>query len=528
MKKRLLALFLCLTVLVAGCACLAPVKKAEAATYQTAAIVGGWLRLRRTASYDAETIASYQEGTLVTILSRTGDWCRVRTPDGQIGYMREEYLDISGSGQPIADNQTRVKIYSSTGKKVNMRSAPSTASDVVAVLENNTQVTLVSEGTNWSQIKIKGMTGYVMNKNLDMDSPVSSYKKVWVTSSNGYGVRLRTGASKSYPIIGVYSVGTVAYVINQGTTWSYISIGSRTGYMMTEFLATRKPVTPTATPSGTNAYIYASNGLPVCLRMGPGKNYSIIASYESGTAARIISEGETWDYIQVGSTFGYMMSRYLTRTKPISGQLMVYVSDGKPFVGETLHANVTPADATVNYRWYDGADNLLGTSESLLVTNAMKGKTIYVRVTGTGYYSGTAESAFTSPVKASDPVLTKVTKCKLKVRNNAALDVGEKLVAKVTPSDAAVTYEWHRDDKPSQVIGTSSTYTVKEADRGHRIFCVVSGISEQGYTGNATSDYSDVVPKKKSKETATPEPEEEDTVDMFSIPIEKIKHNDKS
>lgn len=527
MKKRLIALCLCFVLLMTEFVGMVSVNTAEAATYKTATIVGGWLRLRKTASYDAETIASYKEGTQVTILSQSGSWCRVRTPDGQIGYMREEYLKISGSDQPATDKNIRANIYSSTGKKVNMRSAPSTASDIVAVLENNTQVILVSEGTNWSQIKVKGSTGYVMNKNLKKDGSVASYKTAWVTSSNGYGVRLRTGAGKNYPIIGVYSVGTVASVISKGTVWSYIAIGSRTGYMMTEFLTSSKPVSPTAEPKGSNAYIYASNGLPVCLRTGPGKSYSIITSYESGTAAKIISEGETWDYIQVGSTFGYMMSKYLTKTSPVTDKLMVYVSDGKPFVGETLHANVTPSDATVNYRWYDGADNLLGTSESLLVTTAMKGKTIYVRVTGTGYYSGTAESAFTSPVKANDPELTKVTKCRIKVKNNAAIEVGEKLTVKLTPSGAVVTYEWHRDDKPSEVIGTNSTYKIKEADRGHRFFCVVSGVTEQGYTGNATSDYSEIVPTGL-KETPTPEPEEEDTLDDFSIPIEKIRHTGKS
>ena len=42
---------------------------------------------------------------------------------------------------------------------------------------------------------------------------------------------MRSGPSTGYRILGVYSVGTAVTVLESGTSWSRIQIGSRVGYM---------------------------------------------------------------------------------------------------------------------------------------------------------------------------------------------------------------------------------------------------------------------------------------------------------
>ena len=56
-----------------------------AASYAT--VVGGWLRLRSAPNFNATTITSYYTGTQVQIISSSGGWYKVQTPDGRIGYM---------------------------------------------------------------------------------------------------------------------------------------------------------------------------------------------------------------------------------------------------------------------------------------------------------------------------------------------------------------------------------------------------------------------------------------------------------
>jgi uncharacterized protein YgiM (DUF1202 family) len=68
---------------------------------------------------------------------------------------------------------------------------------------------------------------------------------------------------------------------------------------------------------GANYTAYVTNGSRVVnLRAEPNTKSAIIMYYPTGTEATVISHGADWDYIQIGSNKGYMMSRFLTKAKP--------------------------------------------------------------------------------------------------------------------------------------------------------------------------------------------------------------------
>ena len=73
--KRILAILLVAVML------LSMLPAVSLAATQYASVVGGWLRLRASASFNAETITSYYTGTRVEVLSKSGGWYHVRTPD---------------------------------------------------------------------------------------------------------------------------------------------------------------------------------------------------------------------------------------------------------------------------------------------------------------------------------------------------------------------------------------------------------------------------------------------------------------
>lgn len=83
----------------------------------------------------------------------------------------------------------------------------------------------------------------------------------------------------------------------------------------------------------------------------------------------------------------------------------VQINQERIEIGTKLSPKLEPADATVNYEWYVGQGNayaLKGTRSTYTVTADDLGKTIRLRVTGTGSYTGCAESNETGAVQEEE------------------------------------------------------------------------------------------------------------------------------
>ena len=156
--KRLFAVLLIAIMLVS----MAPAVSLADMDYAT--VVGGWLRLRAGASYDAETISSFYTGTQVEILGVNGDWYLVKTPDGRTGYMHSDYLRVGG-GAPSTETGNAV-VTSPNGGAVRMRQGPGTGYRVVAAYEVGTPVMVLQRGSYWSKVSINGIVGYMMTQYL--------------------------------------------------------------------------------------------------------------------------------------------------------------------------------------------------------------------------------------------------------------------------------------------------------------------------------------------------------------------------
>ncbi len=225
MKKRLLSILLAAAMLVA----MLPMAAQAAPSKGT--VVGGRLRLRQSPSLQAAIITSYPTGSLLTITGSTGDWYQVVGPDGLNGYVMAAYVNASSTSSYNAF------VISQNGKGVRLRSGPGTTYRVYAVYPVGTPVTVLQHGAYWDFVRIGYRTGYMMNEFLTTGStPAAGGYYAFVTSTNGYGVRLRARPSQSANIMGVYSVGTRVYVITHDTYWDYIRVGTREGYMMNKFL----------------------------------------------------------------------------------------------------------------------------------------------------------------------------------------------------------------------------------------------------------------------------------------------------
>ena len=282
---------------------------------QTGVVRGGWLILRSEPSFNGKIKSSYPNGTIVTITGQVGSWYSVIAPDGLTGYMLGDYLQINGGGGSLPV-ETTAYVTSSNGLNVRLRSGPGKGYSILASYAPGTQCTILSAGNNWCRIQIGSLIGYMMTRYLtntpytptpQPPQPSGEYQ-VYVTSRNGKGVNLRSGPAKSYASIGFYSVGTEATMITKGNTWSYIRVGNRYGYMMTQFLTETEPVGPII-PGG--AYVVSANGRNVNLRAAPTTSSKIIKSFKVGTPLTIITRGIDWYYICINGYYGYMMRQFI-------------------------------------------------------------------------------------------------------------------------------------------------------------------------------------------------------------------------
>lgn len=482
--KRLTAIFLTMTLLLTLCA----VPAASAASYATATVKGGWLRLRDGASSDAETISAYFTGTTVTILGSKNGWYHVLTPDGKTGYMHADYLTVTGAinGGQLEEN-TAATIVSGNGKPVRLRSGPSVNYSIIASYAVGTKLTILSTGGTWSKVRVNGRTGYMMNEFIKPSSvgstgsnsgAASGSYTAYVVSQNGKTVVLRSGPSKQYEVLASYKVGQKVTVKSYGSTWCQVNINGLDGYMMTEFLSTVKPENSGGNVSYT-AYVTSQNGKGVRMRAGASKIFPTIATYAVGTQATVLEYGDSWCKIRVGANTGYMMTEFLT-TKAPDMVISAAISSTVAKVGDTLTVEVSPGKATVVITWINDKGVTLGYGSSYTVQSSDTGRKIRASVLGSGFTSGTA---VTSWAAVQGSYISRVYQLKSVTISDTTPTAGQSLTATLSPSGATATISWYRDN--GVFVGSGSTYTVRSADVGYQLYAWAEGTGDT--TGEATS-----------------------------------------
>ena len=284
---------------------------------KTGVVKGGWLILRAAPSFSGKIKSSYPTGTVVSITGQIGSWYAVTAPDGLTGYMLGDYLQVSSSGSGTVPSETTAYVRSTNGLNVRLRSGPGKGYSILAAYAPGTKCTILSAGNNWCRIQIGSLTGYMMTQFLTNQAVPSATVQpttpegyqIWVTSQNGKGVNLRSGPGKNNSSIGFYSVGTEAVMITKGSTWSYIRVGNRYGYMMTKFITTQQPDVPV--PPVAGAYVVSANGKSVNLRAAPTTASKVIKSFKVGTRLTIVTRGKDWCFILINGYYGYMMRQFI-------------------------------------------------------------------------------------------------------------------------------------------------------------------------------------------------------------------------
>ncbi len=249
-------------------------------------------------------------GQWVEVIGESGNWYYVRSLDGRLeGYASKNFLSRGSSG---VSGTGVVKNPVST-QFLNLRQFPSLLAPVLGIYYNGTVFTVLEDLGDWVHVNVNGMQGYFSTAYVSLQGGGTA---AWVRTPNGGNVNLRSGPSTSYSVVGSASNGSRIKVLQQGTGFSRVSVGERTGFLSNQYISdsSSSPVKPLP-PVTDQGYCIVRNSYSsyVNLRASASTEAKVLEKGMNGTRYTMITAGSEWCRVLNPSTGreGYMMTRYL-------------------------------------------------------------------------------------------------------------------------------------------------------------------------------------------------------------------------
>lgn len=130
------------------------------------------------------------------------------------------------------------------GSYVNLRAHPAYFGGILARINLGAEVEIVGREGDWYAVKVCGMSGYMHSFFVKTETKAPLVKAdAFVRTFNGGRLNLRTYASLCADSLGLYASGTPVTILDYQTTWCKVSVGGKTGYMKTDYLALCAPMT---------------------------------------------------------------------------------------------------------------------------------------------------------------------------------------------------------------------------------------------------------------------------------------------
>ena len=143
-------------------------------------------------------------------------------------------------------------------------------------------------------------------------------------------LNLRQEATTESAVIGKYGWGTEVSVLGISGDWSYVEVGGQNGYMYSKYLGSE---------GETNVTAYVNtNSRGLNLRVSP--NGDVITSFPRGTKVTILSSDGAWSKVKVNNQTGYMLTQWLSSSKPGSGSGSISGSIGSAVVNNPKDTQV--------------------------------------------------------------------------------------------------------------------------------------------------------------------------------------------
>ncbi len=304
--------------------------------------------LRQTASTDGTIVTQLTSGTSVTVSRDDGSWAYV-TVGGQSGYLLSDNLtysedtatDNGGNGNTNTGEATAT--VSATVANL-YESADESATVIMSIAMGQT-VVLVGAGDTWSAVRYEGVTGYMRTEALNMPATSTGTKATVVTQSGSLNMRKEASAGSS--ILTTIPKGASVTVTSRGATWSAVTYGSYSGYVMTAFLSfTGDTGSGNSGTVSISATVTTQSG-SLNLRQLPKAGSTILCTIPQYATVTVTQTGTEWYGVTYSGTSGYAMAAFLTLATETATATPTPAATDTPAItdGATETATVTESPA---------------------------------------------------------------------------------------------------------------------------------------------------------------------------------------
>lgn len=107
----------------------------------------GVVNVRKGAGTNYASVAKLGRGEKLAVTGKAGEWYKVQTAAGKVGYIRADYVSFG--------------LSTKTTGAVNFRTGPGTGYSIIRELKQNTTVTVHSVDGRWAKVTYGGRTGYL-------------------------------------------------------------------------------------------------------------------------------------------------------------------------------------------------------------------------------------------------------------------------------------------------------------------------------------------------------------------------------
>ena len=298
----------------------------------------------------------------------------------------------------LADGgDTYAMISHPSANYITLRESASDSSTSLGKFYNGLYVYIVSYYDNtWAEISVnpgstQPYTGYVKRSFLQTDFVNNAVKStapaMSLQNSQGKGVLLRstpTFLNDNSNVLGLYANGTQVQVLGDMSSWYYVQVGGRVGFMSkTGFTAkTVSASTTSSNPNWNNGpvgshvsanwniavpanYAIVNNPYPgdrLNLRRDPSTDSSSLGKYYNGVYVEVLATLDNgFTQVRIGNLTGYMKTEYLSSSSVASAMPLLKISSsGKVNLRETASTSsnslgLYPKDTEVILLGFNGS-----------------------------------------------------------------------------------------------------------------------------------------------------------------------------
>lgn len=355
--------------------------EADNALYAKVVTASGSLNLRRDALPGSPILATIPKGVTIQVTEKLSAWSKTIYA-GKTGYVMNAYLSFIEKPQESTASLTAT--VTTVSGSLNLRLEPSTTAGVMLRIPQYATVAVQQQGGSWCYVSYQNQFGYVMTSYLTFAQPKASLESTpadpselaaqegqsqnqettavvttaIVTTASG-GLNLREEGVNGSAILAAIPRNANVDVLVYGDTWCKVQYKGYTGYAMTKFLTLTEHASAASAQvqtsteqvdvqaEGKDAWVSTPSG-SLNLRESASAEATVLTSIPRNALVAAFGESGEWTRVQYNGQSGYVMTKYLTQSKPSGNEVQETPSPSSTPSGTPSsagNAQETPSEA---------------------------------------------------------------------------------------------------------------------------------------------------------------------------------------